>query len=175
MRGRGFRMSRGRAAVSAALVLVATAAPAAPGTRRDYGAEWRRLDLQNHILYVGGLEQGSAWMSRSLLAMAGDSAPRDSVERAAVRRLGLTPYQRRIVRDIADHRAAPLAIERFGTRAVSRVMSDLYADPANTFIPWLDIVTVSVMRLRGDSTRLVDERLRELRADAARRDSVAVP
>ena len=165
-------MSRGRAAALVAVVLAATAAPARPAARRDYGAEWRLLSLQNHILYVGGLEQGSAWMSRAWLAMAGDSVPTDSAQRAALRRLGLTPYQRRIARDLAVQRAAPLAIERFGTRAVSRVVSDLYGDPANTFIPWLDIVTVSVMRLRGDSSRVVDERLRELRVDAARRDSV---
>lgn len=165
-------MSAGRAAALAAFVIFATTAPARLEPRRDYGAEWRRLGLQNHILYVGGLEQGSAWMEQALLAMAGDSTPLDSAQLATARRLRLTPFQRRLVRTLAEDRAAPMAIERFGTQAVSRVVSDLYGDPANTFIPWIDIVTVSVMRLRGDSTPVVDERLRELRAAAARRDSV---
>lgn len=164
-------MPAGRAAAAAALAFLVAAAPARPVERRDYGAEWRRLTLQNHILYVGGVQQGVLHMVPVWLAAAGDTTGSDSVERATLRRLRLAPYQRRLIRDLADHRAASLAINGFGTRAVSRVVSDLYADPANTFIPWLDMVQVAVMRLRGDSADAVNERLRVLRATAATSDS----
>ena len=164
-------MPAGRAAAAAALAFLVAAAPARPVVRRDYGAEWRRLTLQNHILYVGGVQQGIQHMMPVWLAAAGDSTGADSVERATVRRLRLTPYQRRLIHEIADRRAASLSIDGFGTRAVSRVVSDLYADPANTFIPWLDMVQVAVMRLRGDSADAVKERLRVLRATAAASDT----
>lgn len=164
-------MPAGRAAAVAALAFLVAAAPAHQAVRRDYGAEWGRLKLQHHVLYIGGLQQGVDHMLPAWLAAAGDTAGADSVERLTLRRLRLTPYQRRLVRELAHRRAASLAIDGFGTRAVSRVVSDLYADPANTFIPWLDMVQVAVMRLRGDSAAAVNERLRVLRAAAAASDT----
>ena len=164
-------MPAGRAAAVAALAFLLAAAPARPSARRDYGAGWRRLTLQHHILYIGGVQQGIGHMMPVWLAAAGDTADADSVERQTVRRLRLTPLQRRLVHEIAQRRAASLAIDGLGTQAVSRVVSDLYADPANTFIPWLDMVQVAVMRLRGDSTDAVNERLRVLRAAAIAADT----
>lgn len=164
-------MPAGRAAAVAALAFLLAAAPARPVVRRDYGAEWRRLTLQHHMLYIGGVQQGIGHMMPVWLASAGDTTGADSLERQTVRRLRLTPYQRRLIREIAQRRAGSLAIDAFGTQAVSRVVSDLYADPANTFIPWLDMVQVAVMRLRGDSTDAVKERLRTLRVGAVAVDT----
>ena len=160
-------MHAGRAAATAALVFLVSAAPVRPSARRDYGAEWRRLGDQPHILYVGGLQQGVFHMVPAWLAVAGDTVGADSVEQQQLRRLRLTPLQRRLIGEIARRRAASLTVDGFGTLAVSRVVSGLYADPANTFIPWIDMVQIAVMRLRGDSTDAVNERLRVLRAAAA--------
>lgn len=48
-------------------------------------------------------------------------------------------------------------------KVISEIMTDLYADSANAYIPWKYMAVVAKMRLVGESGSAVAERLRLLR------------
>ncbi len=75
---------------------------------------------------------------------------------------------KRLIGELAEDQYRAVEIERFGTEAVCRVVSDLYSDPSNTFIPWSDMVRVALMRLAGVPEYEVAAELSILRRVVAR-------
>ncbi|NKC13323.1 MAG: hypothetical protein GKR94_14350 [Gammaproteobacteria bacterium] len=59
------------------------------------------------------------------------------------------------------------AIPMSDAQTISQVMSDLYRDPANTYVPWKYMMVVAKMKLHGATTGQVVERLELLRSYAA--------
>ena len=69
-----------------ALLPVAIAAEASPQERRDWGAQWPSIDLQNHMMYVGGLQEGSYGISFVGKLLSGECLPGTLTK--------LVPYER---------------------------------------------------------------------------------
>jgi hypothetical protein len=136
--------------------------------RRNWGEEWKSHNLQSHMLYVGGLQEGSYRMSVLGGVLTGQLPPQGASANRKVDSLALTPLQKRLIDEIAEDQYRAVDIERFGTEAVSRVVSDLYRDPSNTFIPWSDMVGVALMRLAGVPENEVASELSILRQVVAR-------
>ena len=136
--------------------------------RRNWGEEWKSFNLESHTLYVGGLQEGSYSISLLAMVLTGQLRPRGASASRKVDSLALTPLQRRLIGEIAEDQYRAVEIERFGTEAVCRVVSDLYSDPGNTFIPWSDMVRVALMRLAGVPEDEVAAELSVLRRVVAR-------
>ncbi len=136
--------------------------------RRNWGEEWKSFNLQSHTLFVGGLQEGSYSMSALGLILTGQLPPKGASASRKVDSLALTPLQKRLIGELAEDQYRAVEIERFGTEAVCRVVSDLYSDPSNTFIPWSDMVRVALMRLAGVPEYEVAAELSILRRVVAR-------
>jgi hypothetical protein len=59
------------------------------------------------------------------------------------------------------------AISMDDAESVSRIMTDLYNDPANTFIPWKYMMITAKLKLQGAPATRINERLELLRNYAA--------
>jgi len=117
---------------------------------------------------VGGLQEGSYSISELGGVLTGQLPPQGAAASPKVDSLALTPLQKRLIGELAEDQYRAVEIERFGTEAVCRVVSDLYSDPSNTFIPWSDMVRVALMRLAGVPEYEVAAELSILRRVVAR-------
>ena len=162
--GKGFTV-RGLVLVSLLLCFAA----ARDQQRREYGAEWRSLSTAGHTHYIGGLQEGQYQLAFLELLLRGEVRPEDATERNLWDSLGLTRTQRMLLGRFLEHRLNRISPERYGTEAVARVVSDLYEDSANNFIPWDSMVGVALMRLGGASGADLELELETLRKIGARR------
>jgi hypothetical protein len=78
---------------------------------------------------------------------------------------GLTEGQSLILEELPPAQRSKLknTISIQEAKLVSEIMTDLYADSANAYIPWKYMAVVARMRLAGEQEALVVERLRLLR------------
>jgi hypothetical protein len=128
----------------------------------NYGLTWNQMgrDLREH--YIAGLHDGALalWAEFARIANPEDLTTPGSYEAEQIRKLGLTPRQRAIIRALGDSAHAKYDISRFGAEPVLQVITDLYRDPANTFIRWESMLPVALSRLRGVDDKAIAEELR---------------
>lgn len=132
----------------------------------DYGTSWRALNVNERFFYVSGYQEGSLELGlmeakiSGRIRVFGD----DQRDLAAIR---LSPPQRRHLGALLRRSFENVSVERFGARVVAQTMTDLYADPANSLIPFSSILEVALMRLRGSSDADVSAELQVKRGAAS--------
>jgi hypothetical protein len=134
--------------------------------RQNYGDIWKGLDYAQRHFYLGGLQEGTHELV-ALRSLFDHRIPtRDPTEKALIENLNLTTRQRNLLIEIIDKRLNEILIEEFGTEAIAKVMTNIYDDPANTFLGFHDIAKIAVMKLRGKSEEDVRRELGILRRAA---------
>jgi len=134
--------------------------------RQNYGDIWKGLDYSQHHFYLGGLQEGTHELLLLRFLFDHRIPTSDPTEKALIENLNLTTRQRNLLIEIIDKRLNEILIEEFGTEAIAKVMTNIYDDPANTFIGFDDIAKIAVMKLRGKSEEDVRRELEILRRAA---------
>lgn len=122
----------------------------------DYGNLWKHMSDNERYYYVNGFQEGGLRLAVFQAYLDGSLRAERSRQIAA---LGLTKAQRDALARIVGDDFQRIAVERFGSDVVSRVITDLYVDPANALIPFANVLTVAMMRLGGKTAAQVAEEL----------------
>jgi hypothetical protein len=131
--------------------------------RQSNGDIWKGLDYSQRHFYLGGLQEGTHELLL-LRALFEHRIPiSDPTEETIIEHLNLSTRQRNLLIEIIDKRLNEISIEEFGTEVIAKVMTNIYDDPANTFIGFHDIAKIAVMKLKGKSDEDVRRELEILR------------
>jgi hypothetical protein len=142
---------------------------AIPQTRKmqPSGTIWKTLRDSERHLYLGGLQEGTHELFYVKCLLDGSIPITDPQEKALIEELKLTREQRNLFIKIINKRLNEIDLESFGTDAVADVMTKIYDDPTNNFIPFNHIAKIAVMKLQGKSEDEVRNELETLRTAAA--------
>jgi hypothetical protein len=89
----------------------------------DQARGWRSMTAREQQVYIVGFSEGSFW----------------------------TWFEASLVCPASSDRIKRVVLESaFGSEAIAGVMTDLYKDPANQFIPPNDLVLIAAKKLRGE-------------------------
>jgi hypothetical protein len=135
--------------------------------RQNYGDIWRSLDHAERRFYLGGLQEGTHELLLLRCLFDGSIPINDPIEEGIIQNLKLTPKQRSFLIQIIDKRLNEIDIEQFGTEVIEKLMTDIYGDPANTYIGFHTIAKIAVMRLKGKPEEGVNMELEISRGAAA--------
>jgi len=135
-----------------------------PQTRKvqPSGTIWKTLADFERYYYLGGLQEGTHELFAVKCLLLGTIRIRNE-EKILLQELKLTEGQRNLLIHLIDKRLNEINIELFGKEAIANVMTKIYDDPANNFIPFHDIAKISVMKLQGKSEEEVRNELEILR------------
>jgi hypothetical protein len=89
--------------------------------------------------------------------MAGELPPSTDLQRQLAG--SLSPPQKTLLKRVADEHYKTISMEGFGVRVVAQTVTNLYDDPANSFVPSSEMVKVALIRLRGDPQAAIDHEL----------------
>jgi len=134
--------------------------------RQNYGDIWKGLDYAQRHFYLGGLQEGTHELLLLRFLFEHRIPINDPAEKTIIENLNLTTRQRNLLIEIIDKRLNEILIEEFGTEVMAKVMTNIYDDPANTFIGFDDIAKIAVMKLNGKSEEDVRRKLEILRRAA---------
>jgi hypothetical protein len=136
--------------------------------RQDYGRIWKSLDQTQRSFYLGGLQEGTHELLFLRWIFDGSIPITDPIEKSIIEKSKLTNKQRNLLIQIIDKRLNEIDLEAFTTDVIADVMTDIYNDPANTFIDFHDIAKVAVMKLRGKPEEDVRKALENFRRAVSR-------
>lgn len=122
-----------------------------PQERRQYGREWRQLNLSERTIYLSGLQEGAYQLNNFKMSMDN------------FKELNLNQTQKDKITILIKKHLKEIDISSLGTGVVAGVMEDLYKDPANTFIPWNEMAELAIMRLQGKPGGLIMKTIEALR------------
>jgi hypothetical protein len=134
--------------------------------RQNHGDIWKGLDYSQRHFYLGGLQEGTHELLLLTFLFNHRIPISDPTEKNIIENLNLSTRQRNLLIEIIDKRLNEIAIEEFGTEVIAKVMTNIYDDPANTFIGFHDIAKIAVMKLKGKSEEDVRRELEILRRAA---------
>ena len=135
--------------------------------RQNYGDIWKSLDHAQRHFYLGGLQEGTHELLLLRFLFEHRIPISDPTEKTIIENLNLTTRQRNLLMEIIDKRLNEIRIEEFGTEVIAKVMTNIYDDPANTFIGFDDIAKIAVMKLKGRSEEDIKRKLEILRRRSA--------
>ena len=106
------------------------------------------MTLNEQHYYLKGFQEGTSHLG--LLSRKFDPSSTSTPLPDAIRALDLSPTQRQGIAAVIRDARATVSPERFGDVA-GRVMTDLYKDAANAFIPFSFMLEIALLRIEGKS------------------------
>jgi hypothetical protein len=135
--------------------------------RDEYGRIWKTLNHSQRHFYLGGLQEGTHELLLLKCLFDGSLPITDPLEKSLIDELKLTHEQRNMLLRIIDKRLNEIDLESFGTDAIADVMTQIYDDPANSFIGFHEIAKIAVMKLKGKTEEDIRKALEFLRKASA--------
>jgi hypothetical protein len=130
---------------------------------QENGRIWKSMSKDERHFYLGGLQEGTHELAIIGALLTGRLQPSDPSEKVMLKKLALSGSQRELLSELIDRHLKEIDLELFGTNAIADVMTNIYDDPANTFINFHNIAKIAVMKLKGKSDEDITGELQVLR------------
>lgn len=131
--------------------------------RQEYSHIWKSMSMDERHSYLGGLQEGTHELALIGALLTGQLQPSDSSQEIMLKKLALSDSQREVLSQLIDRQLKEIDLEVFGANAIADVMTNIYDDPANTFIDFHNTARIAVMKLKGVSEEHITRELQVLR------------